>query len=98
MQAVLGYTCEAKWLRRARTHLRHLLPYLPQRPGCNGRLRKAAGLTRSVNRIDHLGLRLVVRTVQAVQAVQAAGSQAARAPFVPPTRISSFSLARVTYV
>ena len=29
MQAILGYTCEATWLRHARAHLRHLLPYLP---------------------------------------------------------------------
>ncbi len=30
MQAILGYTSEAKWLRHARAHLRHLFPYLPQ--------------------------------------------------------------------
>ena len=51
MQAILGYTSEAKWLRHARAHLRHLFPYLPQQPGCNKRPRKAAGLMRSVNRI-----------------------------------------------
>jgi hypothetical protein len=51
MQAILGYTSEAKWLRHARAHLRHLFPYLPQQPGYNKRLRKAAGLMRSVNRI-----------------------------------------------
>jgi hypothetical protein len=51
MQAILGHTSEAKWLRHARAHLRHLFPYLPQQPGCNKRLRKAAGLMRSVNRI-----------------------------------------------
>jgi hypothetical protein len=51
MQAILGYTSEAKWLRHARAHLRHLFPYPPQQPGCNKRLRKAAGLMRSVNRI-----------------------------------------------
>jgi len=51
MQAILGFTSEAKWLRHARAHLRHLFPYLPQQPGCNKRLRKAAGLMRSVNRI-----------------------------------------------
>lgn len=51
MQAILGYTSEAKWLRHARAHLRHLFPYLPQQPGYNKRLRKPAGLMRSVNRI-----------------------------------------------
>ena len=51
MQAILGYTSEARWLRHARAHLRHLFPYLPQQPGYNKRLRKAAGLMRSVNRI-----------------------------------------------
>ncbi|MEU6789570.1 hypothetical protein ABZ912_61225 [Nonomuraea angiospora] len=51
MQAILGFTSEAKWLRHARVHLRHLFPYLPQQPGHNKRLRKAAGLMRSVDRI-----------------------------------------------
>jgi hypothetical protein len=51
MQAILGYTSEAKWLRHARTHLRRLFPCLPQQPGYNKQLRKAAGLMRSVNRI-----------------------------------------------
>ncbi|MEV1245573.1 hypothetical protein [Nonomuraea sp. NPDC049750] len=51
MQAILGYTSEAKWLRHARAHLRHLFPCLPQQPGYDKRLRKAAGLMRSVNRI-----------------------------------------------
>jgi len=43
MQALLGYTSEARWLRHARKHLRHLFPYLPRQPGYNKRLRKAAG-------------------------------------------------------
>jgi len=51
MQAIPGCTSEAKWLRQARAHLRHLFPCLPEQPGCNKRLRKAAGLMRSVNRI-----------------------------------------------
>ncbi|MFD0337119.1 transposase [Streptomyces sp. NPDC127117] len=50
-QAIIGYTSETKWLRHAGAHLRHLFPYLPQQPGYNKRLRKAAGLMRSVNRI-----------------------------------------------
>ena len=40
LQALLGFTSEARWLRYARTHLRHLIPYLPQQPGYNKRLRK----------------------------------------------------------
>jgi hypothetical protein len=41
MQAMLGFTSAARWLRHARAHLRHLFPYLPQQPGYNKRLRKA---------------------------------------------------------
>src|SRR4051812_24248510 len=44
MQAILGYTSKARWLRHARVHLRHLFPYLPKQPGYNKRLHKAAGL------------------------------------------------------
>ncbi|MBB2892711.1 IS982 family transposase [Flexivirga oryzae] len=40
MQALLGFTSEARWLRFATTHLRHLFPYLPLQPGYNKRLRK----------------------------------------------------------
>jgi len=40
MQALLGFTSEARWLRHARAHLRALFPYLPQQPGYNKRLRK----------------------------------------------------------
>jgi hypothetical protein len=46
MQALLGFTSEARWLRHARVHLRHLFPYLPQQPGYNKRLRGAAQLIR----------------------------------------------------
>ncbi|WP_395111717.1 IS982 family transposase, partial [Actinomadura sp. SCN-SB] len=41
MQAMLGFTSEARWLRYARAHLRHLFPFLPQQPGYNKRLRAA---------------------------------------------------------
>jgi hypothetical protein len=51
MQAMLGFTSEARWLRHARARLRHLFPYLPKQPGYNKRLRKAAGLTRRVTRM-----------------------------------------------
>jgi hypothetical protein len=43
MQALLSFTSEARWLRHADAHLRHLFPYLPQQPGYNKRLRKLAG-------------------------------------------------------
>ena len=42
MQALLGHTSEARWLRFADEHLRHLFPYLPQQPGYNKRLRRLA--------------------------------------------------------
>ena len=42
MQALMGYTSEARWLRYAGVHLRHLFPYLPQQPGYNKRLRRLA--------------------------------------------------------
>ncbi len=46
LQALLGFTSEARWLRSARKHLRHLFPYLPKQPGYNKRLRKLAATTR----------------------------------------------------
>ena len=51
MQALLGFTSEARWLRYARTCLRHLFPYLPQQPGYNKRLRAAALLIRQCIRV-----------------------------------------------
>ena len=44
IQALLGFTSEARFIRHARTHLHALFPYLPQRPAYNKRLR-AAGAT-----------------------------------------------------
>jgi hypothetical protein len=43
MQALLGFTSEARWLRFAGRNLRALFPYLPQQPGYNKRLRKLVG-------------------------------------------------------
>ncbi|HWN36813.1 MAG TPA: hypothetical protein VNP03_28930 [Pseudonocardia sp.] len=40
MQALLGHTSEARWLRYTRAHPRHLFRYLPQQPGYNKRLRR----------------------------------------------------------
>jgi Transposase DDE domain. len=51
MQAILGFTSEARWLRHARAHLRHLFPYLPKQPGYNKRLRKAADLIQRITRM-----------------------------------------------
>jgi len=42
MQALLGFVSEARWLRYARGHLRHLFPYLPGQSGYNKRVRKLA--------------------------------------------------------
>jgi hypothetical protein len=44
LQALLGFTSEARWLRHARSQLRHLFGYLPKQPGYNKRLRKAGDL------------------------------------------------------
>jgi hypothetical protein len=46
MQALLGFTSEARWLRHATRHLSHLFPYLPGQSGYNKRLRAAAELIR----------------------------------------------------
>ena len=46
MQALLGFTSEARWLRYATRHLRQLFPYLPGQSGYNKRLRGAAELIR----------------------------------------------------
>jgi Transposase DDE domain len=50
LQALLGFTSEARWLRHADRHLRHLFPYLPRQAGYNKRLRAAASLLRYVIR------------------------------------------------
>ena len=51
LQALLGFTSEARWIRYARAHLGHLFPYLPQQSGYNKRLRAAAGLIRHCTRV-----------------------------------------------
>jgi hypothetical protein len=50
LQALCGFTSEARWLRHARAHLRHLFPYLPKQPGYNKRLRAGADLIVRVTR------------------------------------------------
>lgn len=42
MQALLGFTSEARWLRYARKHLSAMFPYPPGQSGYNKRLRKLA--------------------------------------------------------
>jgi hypothetical protein len=51
MQALLGCTSEARWIRHARAHLGHLFPYLPGQPGYNRRLRAAAALITTLIRL-----------------------------------------------
>ena len=46
MQALLGYTSEARWLRYARMNLVAIFPHLPQQPGYNKRLCKLAETMR----------------------------------------------------
>jgi hypothetical protein len=43
LQALLGFTSEARWLRFADQRLRPWFPYLPQQPGYNKRLRRLSG-------------------------------------------------------
>ncbi|MGH3575801.1 MAG: IS982 family transposase [Pseudonocardiaceae bacterium] len=51
MSALLGYTSERRWLRRAGRDFGGLFPYLPQQSGYNKRLRRAGGLIRHMIRM-----------------------------------------------
>ena len=51
MQALLGYTSEARWIRHAHARLGHLFRYLPGQPGYNRRLRAAAGMITTLIRM-----------------------------------------------
>ena len=51
MQALLGFISEARWLRHARPHLRHLFPHLAQQPEYNKRRRGAAALIWHCTRV-----------------------------------------------
>src|SRR5213079_1805062 len=51
MSALLGYTSERRWLRRAHRDFRHLFPYLPQQSGYNKRLRGACELVKHMIRL-----------------------------------------------
>ena len=48
IQALLGHTSEAQFIRYAHTHLARLFPYLPQRSAYNKRLRAAATTTQHI--------------------------------------------------
>ena len=51
LQALLGYTNEARFLRYANEHLRALFPYLPKRPAYNKRLRRSVAMMGAVVRL-----------------------------------------------
>jgi transposase len=51
LQALLGYTNEARWIRYAQTHLGGLFPYIPQRPGYNKRLRNSTTMMSAIIRL-----------------------------------------------
>jgi hypothetical protein len=48
VQALLGFTSEARFIRHAHTHLRCWFPYLPQRPAYNKRLRNSVATMQHV--------------------------------------------------
>ena len=52
IQALLGYTSEARFLRYAHAHLRPWFPYLPTRSAYNKRLRRSSGMMQHI--INHL--------------------------------------------
>ena len=48
IQVLLGFTSEARFIRYAHAQLRPWFPYLPDRPGCNKRLRHSGQLLQHV--------------------------------------------------
>ncbi len=48
LQALLGFTSEARWLRYANSQLRTMFPYLPTQSGYNKRVRAATGMLRAL--------------------------------------------------
>jgi len=48
IQALLGFTSEARFIRHAQAHLTPWFPYVPDRPGYNKRLRRAGQLFQHV--------------------------------------------------
>ena len=50
LQALLGYTSEARFVRYARRHLKSLFPYVPERPAYNKRLRRSTRMMAAAMR------------------------------------------------
>lgn len=48
LQALLGFTSEARWLRYANSRLHAMFPYLPTQSGYNKRVRAATGMLRAL--------------------------------------------------
>ena len=86
LQALLGYTSEARFIRHARAHLRPWFPYLPDRPGYNKRLRRSGELFQHV--IAHLarGVPVVERRPLARGLHPRSNAAAAARPPNDPTR------------
>jgi len=51
LQALLGYSDEARFIRYAHAHLLGLFPYVPQRPAYNKRLRRSVAMLQGVMRV-----------------------------------------------
>jgi hypothetical protein len=51
IQALLGFTSKARFLRYASLHLSHLFPYLPKQSGYNKRLRRASAQLNALIRL-----------------------------------------------
>lgn len=51
LQALLGFTSEARWIRHAKTHLHAQFPYIPQRAGYSKRLRNSITTMASIIRL-----------------------------------------------
>jgi hypothetical protein len=51
LQALLGFTSEARFLRHAQKHLRSWFPYVPGQSGYNKRLRKSAAQLQALIRV-----------------------------------------------
>ncbi|MCA1709571.1 MAG: IS982 family transposase [Actinobacteria bacterium] len=51
IQALLGFTSEARFIRHAHAELGGLFPFIPDRPGYNKRLRHSIGMLRGVLRV-----------------------------------------------
>lgn len=51
LQVLQGFNEEARWIRHAKIHLRHLFPYLPGQSGYNKRLRRSTSQIEAMIRI-----------------------------------------------